>query len=246
MSEIKGRIHSLESFGTVDGPGIRFVVFMQGCPLRCLYCHNPDTWDIHTPANYEMTPSELLNEVLKYKTYIRRGGVTATGGGPLLQAPFLTEFFRLCREEGIHTALDTSGYIYTPKALEVLQYTDLVLLDIKAFDPDQYVSLTGVKLNNTLRFLDYLEQHKIDTWIRHVIVPGITDNDDQLESLARYLQNYSVIRKVELIPYHTMGVHKYEQLGMKYKLDGVDPLSAERLENAKEIFLRYNLPLSAL
>lgn len=244
MTEIKGRIHSLESFGTVDGPGIRFVVFLQGCPLRCLYCHNPDTWDVHTPSHYEMTPQELLHEVLKYKQYIRKGGVTVTGGEPLLQAPFLKEFFRLCREKDIHTALDTSGYIYSPKALEVLQYTDLVLLDIKSIDADRYKTLTGVKLNNTLRFLDYLEEHRIDTWIRHVIVPGITDNNEELEKLARYLTNYSVVKKVELIPYHTMGVHKYEQLNMKYKLEGVNPLSAERLENAKEIFARYNLPLS--
>jgi len=245
MSEIKGRIHSLESFGTVDGPGIRFVVFLQGCPLRCLYCHNPDTWEVRAGSKYEMTASELLEEVLKYKNFIRKGGITVTGGEPLMQAAFLKDFFRLCKTEGIHTALDTSGYIYSPNALEVLEYTDLVLLDIKSIDPDQYNRLTGVKLTNTLKFLDYLQEHQIDTWIRHVIVPGITDNDEQLRKLAEYLTNYSVIKKVELIPYHTMGVHKYEQLNMKYRLEGLEPLSTERLENAVHIFQHYNLPLSA-
>jgi len=246
MNEIKGRIHSFESFGTVDGPGIRFVVFLQGCPLRCLYCHNPDTWDVHTASNYEMTAAELLKEVLKYKNYIRKGGVTVTGGEPLLQAAFVKEFFQLCKKENIHTALDTSGYINSPKALEVLAYTDLVLLDIKSIDPGQHTTLTGVKLNNTLKFLDYLQEHKVDTWIRHVIVPGITDNDEQLRKLAEYLTHYSVIKKVELIPYHTMGIHKYEQLNMKYRLEGIEALSTERLENAQHIFQQYNLPLSAL
>jgi len=246
MNEIKGRIHSLESFGTVDGPGIRFVVFLQGCPLRCLYCHNPDTWDVHTVSKYEMTATELLKEVLKYKNYIRKGGVTVTGGEPLLQAVFVKEFFQLCKRENIHTALDTSGYINSPKALEVLAYTDLVLLDIKSIDPGQHTTLTGVKLNNTLKFLDYLQEHKIDTWIRHVIVPGITDNDEQLRKLAEYLTHYSVIKKVELIPYHTMGIHKYEQLNMKYRLKGIEALSSERLENAQHIFQQYNLPLSSL
>lgn len=243
MNEIKGRIHSLESFGTVDGPGIRFVVFLQGCPLRCLYCHNPDTWDTQNPAPYTLTASELLNEVLKYKNYIQKGGVTATGGEPLLQAAFLKEFFQLCRQEGIHTALDTSGYIYTPKALEVLEYTDLVLLDIKAIKPEQYRSLTGVKLDNTLKFLDYLEQYRIDTWIRHVVVPGLTDNPEQLEALAHYLSPYTVIKKVELLPFHQMGIHKYEQMNLDYKLKETEPLAAEELKRAKEIFNRYNLPV---
>lgn len=244
MTEVKGRIHSLESFGTVDGPGLRFVIFLQGCPLRCLYCHNPDTWDVHVPAPYEMTAPELLQEVLKYKNYIRQGGVTVTGGEPLLQAAFLKEFFRLCKEEGLHTVLDTSGYIYSPQALEVLTYTDLVLLDIKAIDPGQYKTLTGVKLNNTLKFLDYLEEHRIDTWIRHVIVPGLTDDDEQLEKLAHYLTPYAVVKKVELISYHTMGAHKYEQLGINYTLKDTSPLSPERLENARQIFKRHHLTLS--
>ncbi|MDL2299786.1 pyruvate formate lyase-activating protein [Bacteroides sp. OttesenSCG-928-E20] len=236
---MKGRIHSLESFGTVDGPGIRFVVFMQGCPLRCLYCHNPDTWDVKNPSKYSMTADELLAEVLKYKNFIVRGGVTVTGGEPLLQAGFLKEFYKLCREEGIHTALDTSGYILNDTVKEMLQYVDLVLLDIKTLDAGLHKTLTGVKRDNTLKFLDYLEEKHIDTWIRHVIVPGLTDNDKYLEELAQYLTAYTVVKNVELLPYHIMGTTKYEQMGMEYRLKGVEPLSAERLANAQKIFDTY-------
>ena len=229
--EIKGNIHSLESFGTVDGPGIRFVVFMQGCPLRCLYCHNPDTWDSKGLAKYQMTPEELLAEVLRYKNFIAKGGVTVTGGEPLLQAEFLREFFRLCREAGIHTALDTSGYICTPKALAVLEYADLVLLDIKTIDPDLHPRLTAVKLDNTLRFLDELEKR------------GLTDNDEALDKLAEYISHYTVVQKAELLPYHTMGAYKYEAQGLDYKLKEVEPLSAERLANAKEIFKKHGITI---
>jgi pyruvate formate-lyase 1-activating enzyme len=239
----KGRIHSLESFGTVDGPGIRFVVFMQGCPLRCLYCHNPDTWDTKNPSKYSITASELLEEVLKYKNFIAKGGVTVTGGEPLLQPEFLTAFFGLCRAEGIHTALDTSGYTLNDKVKELLKYVDLVLLDIKTLEPDLHKALTGIKREGTLKFLDYLEENKIDTWIRHVVVPGLTDNDERLEKLAEFLTHFSVVKRIELLPYHVMGVNKYEQLGLEYKLKDVNPLSAERLDNARKIFGKYNLPL---
>lgn len=238
-----GKIHSLESFGTVDGPGIRFVVFMQGCPLRCLYCHNPDTWDCKGEGNYQLTPEELLAEVLRYKNFIAKGGVTVTGGEPLMQAAFLTSFFRLCWEAGIHTALDTSGCICTPKALQVLDFVDLVLLDIKTIDPVLHPPLTAGKLDNTLRFLDELEKRGIPTWIRHVIVPGLTDWDEALDKLAEYISRYKVVQKVELLPYHTMGTHKYEALGLDYPLKDVEPLCAERLANAKEIFRRHGLPV---
>ena len=222
-----GYIHSLESFGTVDGPGIRFVVFMQGCPLRCLYCHNPDTWEVKRETPYQLEPKALLAEVLRYKNFIAKGGVTVTGGEPLLQPEFLKEFFRLCRENGIHTALDTSGYICSGKALEVLEYVDLVL--------------TAVKLDNTLRFLDELEKRDIPVWVRHVVVPGLTDNDEDLEKLAGYVSRYKVIQKAELLPYHTMGTYKYEAQGLDYKLKGVEPLSAERLANAKTIFRKHGI-----
>ena len=229
----------MESFGTVDGPGIRFVVFMQGCPLRCLYCHNPDTWDPNREVKYQMTPEELISEVLRYKSFIAKGGVTVTGGEPLLQAEFLKEFFRLCREAGIHTAIDTSGFMCNEKALAVLDYVDLVLLDIKTFDPELHPKLTGVKPENTLRFLNELEKRGIDTWIRHVVVPGYTDKDEWLEALAKFVSRFSVVRKVELLPYHTMGTFKYEELGIDYQLKGVEPLSKERLANAKQIFSRH-------
>jgi len=188
-----------------------------------------------------MTASELMREVLKYKTYIAKGGVTVTGGEPLLQAEFLTEFFSICRREGIHTALDTSGYIFNDKVKETLRFTDLVLLDIKTLDPALHKTLAGVKRDNSLKFLDYLEANHIDTWGRHVIVPNLTDNDEQLENLAQYLSRFSVIKKVELLPYHQMGVHKYEQLNLDYKLKGTEPLSTERLSHAKDIFRKYGL-----
>lgn len=233
---LKGRIHSIESFGTVDGPGIRFVIFMQGCPLRCLYCHNPDTWEVRGEAKYQMTPTELLTEVLRYKNFIAKGGVTVTGGEPLLQPEFLREFFRLCKEEGIHTALDTSGYICSSKAFNVLDFVDLVLLDIKTIDPVLHPRLTGVEQTNTLLFLNELERRSLPTWIRHVIVPGLTDDEASLTGLARYISRFEVVQKTELLPYHIMGAHKYEALGLAYPLKNVEPLSIGQLEKAKKIF----------
>lgn len=197
---------------------------------------------LYRPGPMDYIPSfiaRLLTEVLRYKSFIARGGVTVTGGEPLLQPEFLKEFFRLCQEQGLHTALDTSGFVCTSKAWEVLDYADLVLLDIKTLNPDLHPLLAGVKQDNTLLFLDELERRGIDTWIRHVIVPGYTDNDEWLEALARYVSSYKVVRKVELLPYHTMGTYKYEQLGLDYPLKGVEPLSKERLDNAKAIFSRY-------
>ena len=239
-----GRVHSLESFGTVDGPGIRFVVFLQGCPLRCLYCHNPDTWDPKQTGKYVLSPEELLAEVLRYKSFIAKGGVTVTGGEPLLQPEFLLEFFSLCKENGIHTALDTSGAIFTQTVQKVLDIVDLVLLDVKSIDADQHKRLTGVRIDNTLHCLHYLEEKNIPTWIRHVIVPGWTDDDLLLKKTADYLALYHCIEKVELLPYHNMGARKYEQLGMEYRLGNMPPLSQERLENARNIFKNAGLRVS--
>jgi pyruvate formate lyase activating enzyme len=207
---MKANIHSLESFGTVDGPGIRFVIFLQGCPLRCVYCHNPDTWDKKGEGKYQLSPEELLAEVMKYKNFIAKGGVTVTGGEPLMQAAFVKEFFMLCKENGIHTALDTSGAIFNQTVKEVLDIVDLVLLDIKSIDQMQYRKLTGVKIDNTLKCLNYLEEKNIRAWIRHVVMPGWTDNDILLNRLADFLKLYKCIEKVELLPYHKMGVNKYE------------------------------------
>lgn len=240
---MRANIHSLESFGTVDGPGIRFVIFLQGCPLRCLYCHNPDTWDIKSRGKYQLTSEELLSEVLKYKNFIAKGGVTVTGGEPLMQAEFVREFFLLCKENGIHTALDTSGAIFTQPVKDLLDVTDLVLLDIKSIDTDQYKKLTGAKINNTLKSLNYLEEKGIPTWVRHVVVPGWTDDDALLKKLANFLKPYNCIEKVELLPYHKMGVHKYEELGLKYKLEKAPALADDRVQNARAIFSEAGLKI---
>lgn len=233
---MKGRIHSIESFGTVDGPGIRFLAFLQGCPLRCLFCHNPDTWDKDAPVEYEWTAEELLEETLRYKSFIKSGGVTCTGGEPLMQADFVREYFTLCRERGIHTALDTSGSIFTDKARAVLDVTDLVLLDIKTLDDSLHKSYTGVERTNNQRFLDYLQEIGKPTWIRHVVVPGYTYDDTKLHALREYLSQYTVIQKIELLPYHSMGAYKYEKLGIPYPLAGVAELSEEEIKHANSIF----------
>ena len=224
----KGRIHSIESFGTVDGPGIRFVAFMQGCPLRCLFCHNPDTWHADAPCRYEMTPRQLADQAVRYRPFIKDGGVTLSGGEPLMQADFAAEYFRLCHEEGLHTALDTSGAVCGDKAESVLRHTDLVLLDIKTMDAALYPRLTGVQQANNLRFLDMLEERSISTWIRHAVVPGITDSDEWLDRLGQHVARYQCVQRIEILPYHTLGTYKYEKLGMDYRLKGVPPLDAVR------------------
>lgn len=234
-----GRIHSVESFGTVDGPGIRFVAFFQGCPMRCAFCHNPDTWDPDGPVQYEWTPQQLIEEVKRYKNFIRTGGVTCTGGEPLMQPDFLIEFLRLCKEAGFHTALDTSGIIFTDKAREALQYVDLVLLDVKTIDDALHKSYTGQERTNNQAFLDYLQETGKPTWIRHVVVPGYTDDDARLTAIAQYVSNYSVVEKVEILPYHTLGKYKYEKLGIPYRLADVPDLSSERKQNALDIFHKY-------
>lgn len=234
-----GRIHSFESFGTVDGPGVRFVTFMQGCPLRCQFCHNPDTWDPIGKCQYEFTPEQLRDEVVKYRSFIKSGGVTVSGGEPLMQSEFVAEFFRLCHDEGLHTALDTSGAIITDKVLKVLDNTDLVLLDIKTMDAELYPTLTGVKQNNNLAFLDILEERKIKTWVRHVVVPNLTDNDEWLRKLGEHVSHYDCVEKIEILPYHTLGTYKYEKLGEKYKLEGVPALSAQRANEIRSMMSQY-------
>jgi len=231
-----GNIHSFESCGTVDGPGLRFVIFAQGCPLRCLYCHNPDTWDTGKAA-IQITAPELLHEVLKYKTYIRRrGGVTFSGGEPLLQAKFVGEFFRLCKENGIHTALDTAGCLLNEDVKKMLEYTDLVLLDIKTTNTSLHKKITGISHEKPIQFLNYLQEINKAVWIRHVIVPTLTNNEADLKNLAQMLKKYSVVQKVELLPYHNYGVFKYQETGREYALEGVDDLNAEQLKKAKDIF----------
>lgn len=231
-----GRIHSIESFGTVDGPGIRFLAFMQGCPMRCLFCHNPDTWNPNAPVQYELTPEQLLAEAKKYKNFIKTGGVTVTGGEPLMQPEFVKEYFMLCKNEGFHTALDTSGVYLNDKVKDVLEYTDLVLLDIKTTDDELHKTLTGHPRTNNHLLMEYLQQISKPVWIRHVVTPTINDDDEHLKAVAEYLSKYSVIEQVEILPYHTMGKYKYENLGIDYKLKNIDDLSTEANKRALAIF----------
>jgi pyruvate formate lyase activating enzyme len=231
-----GRIHSLESFGTVDGPGIRFVVFMQGCPLRCRFCHNPDTWEVNKGAIY--TPEQLTQEIMKYKSYMEfsGGGVTFTGGEPLLQAEFILEVCKLLKPEGIPVAVDTSGYVWNDTVKEVLEYTDLVLLDIKNYDPVVYETVTGVPLEPTLKLLDYLREKNIKAWIRYVLVPQLTDNLASIRKLSEHLSSYSNVTKIELLPFHKMGEYKWKELGLTYTLGDTKEPEKELLMTVKEIF----------
>lgn len=238
---MKAKIHSFESFGTVDGPGIRFVTFFKGCPLRCKYCHNPDTWS--QSGGDEYTVSDIVNQVMKYKNYYGdKGGITASGGEPLVQIDFLTELFKSLKENNINTAVDTSGFMFSKsdaesvkKHDELIKYTDLFLLDIKHIDNEAHIELTGVSNKNTLDFAKYLSSKGKKMWIRHVLVPGITDNDEQLFKLKAFIDTLKTVEKVEVLPYHTMGMVKYKNLGLPYKLEGVEPPNKERIENAKRI-----------
>ena len=236
MAELKfGRIHSIESFGTVDGPGVRFVVFFQGCPMRCQYCHNPDTWEMKSGT--EMSVEQLLEQYNRNKSFYRKGGITATGGEPLMQLEFLTELFAAAKEQGIHTCLDTSGIAYrksrTEKFQKLFKVTDLVLLDIKHSLPEGHETLTGQKQEHILEFLDALDQAKIPVVIRHVVVPGITDGEEELTALGRILAPHRNIRGLEILPYHTMGIAKYKNLGLDYPLEGVPQMEPEAAKQAK-------------
>lgn len=235
------KIHSIESCGTVDGPGIRFVVFTQGCPLRCQYCHNPDTWKM--ADGKETSIDYLVEEALKYKSYMKfsGGGVTVTGGEPLLQTDFVKDYFTKLKEHDIHTAIDTSGYLFNEGVKEVLNLTDLVLLDVKHFDPTKYKDLTGVELAPTLKFLDYLGQQNIPTWIRYVLVPGISDQPEHIEGLAKHLSQYNNIERIELLPFHKMGEYKWKELNLEYKLADVNEPSKASMTEALAIFKSHNL-----
>lgn len=230
-----GKIHSFESFGTVDGPGIRFVIFMQGCKFRCLYCHNPDTFNIGN-ASFMLTPKQVFKRMDKFKSYYKKGGVTISGGEPLLQARFVKEFFQLCKAEKIHTAIDTTGCCLTDEVKSMLTYTDMVLLDVKCIDPDIHKSLTGQPLQPTLNFAEYLSEQGIPAWIRYVLVPGITDRDDLIEKHADYVSSLKNVDIVEVLPFHKLGLSKYEKLGIEYALKDTEPPTAERIENAKKIY----------
>ena len=237
-----GYIHSTESFGTVDGPGIRYVIFLQGCPMRCLYCHNPDTWAMD--KGQQITVDEILEHYRKNAAFYQKGGITVTGGEPLLQPEFLTELFREAKKEGIHTCIDTSGITYRPNDAEyrqkmdaLLQYTDLVMLDIKHIDAEEHRKLTGHKNDAVLQFARELDQKKIPLWVRHVVLSGYTDTPDAHRRLGEFLASLSNLKALDVLPYHTLGVKKYASLGIPYPLEGVPSMSLADAEKAKKEIL---------
>ncbi len=235
-----GRIHSIESFGSVDGPGVRFVVFLKGCHMRCQFCHNPDTWEMKDGEI--KTADELLSQALRYKTYWKKGGgITVSGGEPLLQIDFLIEFFTKAKAKGIHTTLDTSGNPFTRKEPffskfnELMKVTDLVMLDIKQINEAEHKILTGWSNSNILDMARYLSELGKPMWIRHVLVPGGSDNDEQLIKLDEFIKTLKNVDRVEVLPYHTLGTFKWEELGIDYPLKDVKPPTKDRIENANKL-----------
>lgn len=239
MVEILGNIHSVESCGTVDGPGIRFVVFVQGCPLRCKYCHNPDSWS--TETNQQMSVSEILEKYDGVKEFVKSGGLTVTGGEPLMQIDFVTELFKAAKAKNIHTALDTSGILFnkgnTAKIDELLKYTDLVLLDIKHINNEEHIKLTGLPNTNILEFAQYLSQKKLPMWVRHVVVPEISYNEKYLRELGEFIGKLRNVKALDVLPYHDMAIPKYENLGINYPLKDIKPLTKEEALKARGFIL---------
>ena len=239
MSEILGNIHSIETLGAVDGPGIRFVVFLQGCPMRCLYCHNPDTWPLN--ENKRLSVDEILQQYDGVKEFLNKGGLTVTGGEALVQIDFVTALFKAAKAKGIHTALDTSGVLFrrnNTKKMDILaQYTDLVLLDIKHIDNDEHLKLTSQPNTNILDFARYLSEKSVAAWIRHVVVPTITDKPVYLEKLGRFLASLNNVKMLEILPYHVMAIPKYQSLGIEYPLQDIPALTQEEAIKAKQIVL---------
>lgn len=232
----KGKINSIETMGLVDGPGIRTVIFFQGCRLRCAYCHNPDTWDIN--GGKEVEADELLKKILRFRPYFEKsqGGVTFSGGEVLLQPEFLAEILKLCKENGVHTVIDTAGYGYGNYE-EILKYTDLILLDIKHIDDAGYKNLTGQDRKGLVEFLEAAKKAGTKLWIRHVVVPGITDSREHIKKLAKIISEIEKVEKVELLPYHTLGVNKYDKLGIKYRLKGTEAMDREKCEELQRYLL---------
>jgi len=233
-----GKINSIETMGLVDGPGIRFVVFMQGCPIRCLFCHNPETWNINDKCTC-YTPEKLVKKIINYKPYFKdNGGVTFSGGEPLMQKEFLLKCLKLCKKNNIHTCLDTAGTI--DDCEEILKYTDLVLFDIKGTNKDNYKKMTGGNINNSINFLKLCQKLNKKMWIRCVIVPGINDNITYIDELATFIKEINNVEKIELLPYHTLGVHKYKELGIKYQLENTPEMNIEKCKDL-ENYLKNGL-----
>lgn len=240
---MQGRIHSLESFGTVDGPGVRFVVFVQGCPMRCAYCHNPDTWEMN--AGTLMEPEYIIEQYERNKSFYKGGGITVTGGEPLMQIDFLIDLFTLAKEKDIHTCIDSSGIAFNPdntalmaKMDHLMTLTDLVMLDIKHIDPKKHRELTSQPNKHILEFAAYLDKKQVPMWIRHVVVPGITDDDKYLFDLGYFIGQFSNLKALDVLPYHTMGEAKYKKLGMPYKLKGVPAMDKNTVIEKKQVILQ--------
>ena len=236
---MEGMIHSIETFGTVDGPGIRYVVFVKGCPMRCKYCHNPDTWEM--AGGTKMTVDEILTDYDKYKPFLKEGGLTVTGGEPLMQIDFLNELFEKAKGKGIHTCLDTSGICFNRSSAELLakydhlmENTDLIMLDIKHIDPEGHKELTKQPCDNIFDFLKYMDEKGKDIRIRHVVVPGITLNDEYLDRLGYFIGGFTHVKQLEVLPYHTMGKAKYEKMGIDYVLADVPEATQQQAADAKQ------------
>ncbi|WP_085504985.1 pyruvate formate-lyase-activating protein [Thalassobacillus devorans] len=237
---MNGRIHSIETCGTVDGPGLRYVIFTQGCLLRCQFCHNPDTWNRN--GGTEKSVDEIIEDIKEYLPYIKaKGGITVSGGEPLLQIDFLTELFQRCKELGIHTAIDSSGGCFSSspafsaKMEVLLKFTDLVLLDLKQMDADKHKSLTGMTNKQIHDFARLLAEKDIPVWIRRVLIPGLTNEAEELQQLKEFVDGLGNVEKLEVLPYHTMGVYKWEHLGLEYPLEGYRPPSEQEMEQAEHI-----------
>ena len=236
-----GKVHSFESFGTLDGPGIRYVVFFQGCPLACKFCHNPDTWD--PAAGTVKTAREIVQQLEPFRVFLRRGGVTLSGGEPLLQPEFASALIRCCKEAGFHTAIDTAGSIPLEKCRNAVDPADLILLDIKSLDPQICKMLTGQDNRNALNLLEYCEKTGKHVWIRHVLVPGYTLIEEKLQELAAFIKQFRCIEKTELLPFHKMGSHKWAALGKNDPLERTPLPESEEIRSAQEIFSGCGLPL---
>lgn len=233
-----GRIHSFESFGAADGPGVRFIVFLHGCPLRCVYCHNPDTWANEKPA-MEFSPEEVLKRALRYRDYWgEKGGITLSGGEPMLQAEFASELFELAHAQGVTTCLDTSGALFRrgDAAIErLIAATDTILLDIKAFDSKLHREVTGADNSQIFDFARYLSEKGVSTWIRRVVVPGLTDGEDDLRKTGEFIKTLKNVERVEILPYHDFGIEKWRNLGLKYLLEGVPSADDALVQRAKAL-----------
>ena len=240
MEQTKGYVHSLESFGSADGPGVRYIIFLSGCAMRCQFCHNPDTWDMQKGTLY--TAKELIDKAWRYRNYWGKdGGITISGGEPLLQIDFLLEFFKLAKAKGIHTTLDTAGNPFTReepffgKFRKLMELTDLVMLDFKEMDGVRHKELTGVANDNILDLARYLSDTGKDMWIRHVLVPGLTDQEDDLKAMRGMLDELKTVKKVEILPYHSLGLFKWKNLGIPYTLEGVPAPTKEEVERAEKL-----------